>query len=72
VGPLELVRLCRPMQCSQGRREIVIALIDGPVLLTHPNLASHTSGKYLESAKGAVHSPTAEEPCPCESATLLS
>src|SRR5262245_26803616 len=36
---LDLVRLSPLMQRTQGRREITIALIDGPVLVSHPDLA---------------------------------
>src|SRR6201989_2607038 len=36
---LDLVRLSPLMQHTQGRREIAIALIDGPVLLSPPDLA---------------------------------
>jgi subtilisin family serine protease len=39
VSPLELVRLPDLMERSQGRPEIKIALIDGPVALNHPDLA---------------------------------
>ncbi len=41
MGPLELVKLDRLMERSSGKSEIVIALIDGPVALNHPGLASH-------------------------------
>jgi len=36
---LDLVRLSPLMQHTQGRREIAIALIDGPVVFNHPDLA---------------------------------
>jgi subtilisin family serine protease len=39
VGPLQLVQLCALMERSKGRAEIAIALIDGPVVLDHPDLA---------------------------------
>ncbi len=39
MGPLDLVRLPPLMSLSQGRSELVVALIDGPVALDHPDLA---------------------------------
>ena len=39
---LELVRLSPLMSRSQGRRDIAVALIDGPVALDHPDLAQAT------------------------------
>jgi subtilisin family serine protease len=39
VSPLDLVRLPDLMERSQGRPEIKVALIDGPVALNHPDLA---------------------------------
>jgi subtilisin family serine protease len=38
VGPLDLVQLSALMARSQGREEIAIALVDGPVALDHPDL----------------------------------
>jgi subtilisin family serine protease len=37
---LDLVNLTQLMQLTSGRPEIVIALVDGPVVLGHPDLAS--------------------------------
>jgi subtilisin family serine protease len=42
MSPLDLVRLPDVMKRSQGRPEIAVALIDGPVVLDHPDLASST------------------------------
>ena len=39
MGPLELVKLDRLMDRSIGRSEIVVGLIDGPVVIDHPDLA---------------------------------
>jgi subtilisin family serine protease len=39
MGPLELVKLDRLMDRSSGRSEIVVGLIDGPVVIDHPGLA---------------------------------
>ena len=38
MGPLDLVRLTPLMSRSQGRRDVKVALIDGPVALDHPDL----------------------------------
>jgi subtilisin family serine protease len=40
MGPLDLVQLTALMDRTSGRAEIGVGLIDGPVLLTHPELAS--------------------------------
>jgi subtilisin family serine protease len=42
VNPLDLVRVSVLMEHTQGRPEIAIALIDGPVALDHPDLAGAT------------------------------
>jgi subtilisin family serine protease len=39
MNPLDLVRLTPLMERASGRPEIVIGLIDGPVALSHPDLA---------------------------------
>jgi subtilisin family serine protease len=38
-SPLELVRLTELMERTRGRREVAVGLIDGPVSLSHPDLA---------------------------------
>ncbi len=40
VSPLDLVKLTPLMNLTSGRAEVVIALIDGPVLTAHADLAS--------------------------------
>lgn len=40
MSPLDLVHLTQLMAITVGRPEIIIGLIDGPVALTHPDLAS--------------------------------
>jgi subtilisin family serine protease len=40
MGPLDLVRLTALMERGRGRPEIVVGLIDGPVAVDHPDLAS--------------------------------
>jgi len=38
ASPLDLVRLLPLMQRSQGRPEVAVALVDGPVAMDHPDL----------------------------------
>ena len=42
TSPLDLVRLSPFMERGQGRPEIAVALLDGPVALNHPDLAGAT------------------------------
>jgi subtilisin family serine protease len=42
MGPLDLVKLTRLMERTPGKPEIMIGLIDGPVLLSHPGLATES------------------------------
>src|SRR5262245_2450112 len=42
MDPLQLVRLLPLMSRSEGRRDVAVALIDGPVALDHPDLV-HSS-----------------------------
>ena len=38
MSPLDLVQLTALMDRTSGRAEVSVGLIDGPVLLTHPEL----------------------------------
>src|SRR5207237_1095426 len=40
ASPLDLVKLVPLMETSSGRSETTIALIDGPVMASHPDLSS--------------------------------
>jgi subtilisin family serine protease len=53
LSPLDLVRLSDLMQRGQGRADIVVALIDGPVVLDHPDLAGSTIREIPGKLKGA-------------------
>ena len=53
MGLLELVRLSPLMSRSQGRREIAVALIDGPVAVDHPDLAQSTIQELPADVRGA-------------------
>jgi subtilisin family serine protease len=41
MTPLDLVRLAPLMDRTSGRPEVTIGLIDGPVVMDHPELANH-------------------------------
>jgi subtilisin family serine protease len=49
MGPLDLVKLTPIMQLTSGRPEIKVALIDGPVAMSHPDLV----GQRLQEVSGA-------------------
>jgi subtilisin family serine protease len=51
MGPLEVVRLSQLMERSHGRPEITVALIDGPVALDRPELATAN----IRALGGALH-----------------
>jgi len=53
MGPLDLVRLPPLMSLSQGRSELVIALIDGPVALEHPDLAQSRISEIPAKVRGS-------------------
>lgn len=53
MNVLERVRLTPLMERTIGRPEIVIALIDGPVALNHPDLADATIRELPGKPKGA-------------------
>ena len=40
MGPLDLIKLAPLMERTSGRPQITVGLIDGPILLAHPDLAS--------------------------------
>ena len=53
MSPIELVRLSALMERSQGRPEIAVALVDGPVALDHPDLAGTAMRELPGKTKGA-------------------
>lgn len=53
MGLLDLVRLSPLMSRSEGRRDIAVALIDGPVALDHPDLARSTIRELPANVRGA-------------------
>ena len=69
MSPLDLVRLPALMERSQGRPEITVALIDGPVVLSHPDLAGATIREIPGKLKGAC---TRAETMACTHGTLVA
>ena len=53
MSPLDLVRLAALMERSQGRPEIVVASVDGPVALNHPDLAGGSIRELPGKPRGA-------------------
>jgi subtilisin family serine protease len=69
MSPLDLVRLSPLMERSQGRSEIAVALIDGPVVVDHPDLAGATIREIAGQLKGACARP---ETMACTHATFVA
>lgn len=57
MDPLQLVRLPTLMSRSQGRRELAVALIDGPVFLDHPDLAESIIKEIPASVRSSCSRP---------------
>jgi len=53
LSPLDLVQLPSVMAVTRGRPEIRIGLIDGPVAMDHPDLATENVRQISEKAKAA-------------------
>ncbi len=53
MDPLQLVRLQPLMSRSQGRSELTVALVDGPVALHHPDLARSQIKQISTEAGGS-------------------
>lgn len=69
MRPLDIVRLTALMERSQGRPEVMVALIDGPVVLSHPDLAGATIREIPGKLKGAC---TRAETMACRHGTLVA
>lgn len=61
MDPLELARLPRLMRLTQGRADVVVGLVDGPVALDHPDLANRNI-RTLDGIRGACRN-TGSAPC---------
>jgi subtilisin family serine protease len=53
MDPLQLVRLTPLMSRSQGRHELAVALIDGPVALDHPDLVQSKIKEIPADVRGS-------------------
>lgn len=53
MSPLELVKLTALMERSTGRAETAIGLIDGPVVMNHPDLAGANLREISSPLRGA-------------------
>lgn len=53
MRPLNLVKLAALMELSSGRAETTVALIDGPVAMDHPDLASENIRRLPGKLNGA-------------------
>jgi subtilisin family serine protease len=53
MGPLDLVNLTPLMERSSGRPEIKVGLIDGPVVIDHPELATESIQEVPGKLSGA-------------------
>jgi hypothetical protein len=53
MGPLDLVQLSGLMDRTSGRTEISVGMIDGPVLLNHPELSSEHVREVPGKLRGA-------------------
>ena len=68
-SPLGLIRLAALMDRNQGRPEITIALIDGPLVLSHPDFAGATIREIPGKLKGTCTRP---ESMACAHGTLVA
>jgi hypothetical protein len=69
MSPLDLVELPALMERSQGRSAIAVVLIDGPVVLSHPDLADATIREIPEKLKGTC---TRSNAVACAHATFVA
>jgi hypothetical protein len=53
MGSLDAVRLSALIKLSLGRPEIAVTLVDGPVALSHPDLAAVSIRELSGKQKGA-------------------
>jgi subtilisin family serine protease len=56
MDPLEVARLPRLMKLTRGRADVVVGLVDGPVALEHPDLATRNI-RTLGGVRGACQDP---------------
>lgn len=68
MSPLELVNLPLLMARTQGRPEIVIGLLDGPIIKGHP----HLSAAHLREMPGAAWACTQTASLACQHGTFVA
>ena len=66
---LQLVRFPALMALTEGRREVAVALVDGPVLLQHTDLANSTIREVPAGARVTCSAATSEA---CSHGTLVA
>jgi subtilisin family serine protease len=62
MNPLDVVGLIPLMEHTSGRPEIVIGLLDGPVAMTHPDLAS-ANLRQLSGSRGSTSTQASSVAC---------
>ena len=55
MGPLDLVKLTRLMSRTGGSPQVTVGLVDGPVLMNHPDLVGQHLRDIPGSTSGACH-----------------
>jgi subtilisin family serine protease len=69
MSPLELVRLPNLMALTDGRADVVVGLLDGPVALDHPQLAS----SQIRDMRGRVDGECFQARCgACQHGTFVA
>jgi subtilisin family serine protease len=69
MSPLQRVGLTRLMSRGQGRPEISVALIDGPVAIDHPELSKATIREVSAAVRGSC---SRRESLACEHGTFVA
>jgi subtilisin family serine protease len=62
MTPWDVVKLTPLMERTSGRREIVIGLLDGPVAMTHPDLAG-ANLLVIPGKSGGTSAPVSSAAC---------
>ena len=66
MRPLDIVHLSALMQRTHGRREVRIGMIDGPVFMAHPDLASENIKEIPNKLPRNLFDPQYCGPCPVD------
>jgi hypothetical protein len=68
MTPLEMVRLPPLMALTSGKADVVVGLVDGPVFLDHPELAS----AHIRTLADVNHTCTQPSSSACQHATFVA